>query len=223
MDEHNALKKDLEPQRRIYNVLESFGRLWKEECNRLKKELNASLALVSAEYFQHLPGYSVLSIPNSNTSNASQGRSDSKSKLTGTKRKKESLKNEMLEKELPVQVTRYITSFFDNNTHYAHQEVWESCWVSMHSYIRWKPNETLSENREICDWRGRLTSLGKLQQLRNLDSESLSRAKVPLLIIKENLDHSRGASTYDFLGAYFPFCRFADAQLVIHCFHLQKS
>lgn len=84
----------------------------------MKKELNA--ALVWTDLFQHLAWSSMLSIPNTNTSNDSLGRSDSKSKLTGTGGKEKPLKNEMLEQDLLVEITGNITSLFDNITHYPH-------------------------------------------------------------------------------------------------------
>lgn len=84
----------------------------------IKNVLNA--VLVSAECSQHFAGRYVHFVLNSTTSNVIQERSHSKSKLAGTRRKKESLKNEMLEQELQVEITRNHSSSFDNITPCAH-------------------------------------------------------------------------------------------------------
>lgn len=40
MDKYNNLRKDLENEKQIPKYMESSGRIWVEECSRLRKDLN---------------------------------------------------------------------------------------------------------------------------------------------------------------------------------------
>lgn len=178
--------------RRICNLFEMSGTLWKGEYKRSNKAFNA--ALISAECFQHLAGSSVLSSPDSRTCIAIHRRGDSKSNHTCTRRTKEPQKDEILEMELPVEVTRTITPFFDNTTNHAHlfaEEFHESTLVSLYRQIRCDPNETLSDIWEICGWIGVVPSDGKFQLVRHLGADNLSWSGALLRITRKNLDQTR--------------------------------
>lgn len=205
-DEFNQIKSELAGSRRVLQEMVDTVQLWKDKCkalevdnNRLKVD-NQCLSIARAN------------TPPTSTSLTSHPIMSVEGCKSGSKMaSRKQLGAELSSMNVPHSLVSHFQSFLDSMTTFAHEYTSELCrssWNTFQSSIDWAPNEVVSDERLLRDWRGRVVQKADHRSVTFPSSEHVSSVGAPLLdIVKIN-----DSDEVTVQAAFFPLCPFEESR-----------